>query len=73
MTGSIKRISKCFFPHAVQVIDRFHVQKLAIKPLKELRIKHHWEAIEIKNSFEGQSLDTEVFENGDSRKQLSAL
>lgn len=72
MAGSMKRIAKCCFPDAVQVIDRFHVQKLAIEALQELRIKHRWEAIEIENSFEGQSLETEIFENGDTRKQLLA-
>lgn len=80
MAGSMKRIAKCCFPDAVQVIDRFHVQKLGIEALQELRIKHRWEALErenkaIEESAEGKDKDTEdreVFENGDTRKQLLA-
>lgn len=77
MAGSMKRIAKRCFPNAVQVIDRFHVQKLAIEALQEIRIKYRWEAIEMENkaleeASEEQILKTEVFENGDSRKQLLA-
>ncbi|WP_294277786.1 transposase, partial [uncultured Chryseobacterium sp.] len=35
MAGSMKRIARRCFPIAVQVIDRFHVQKLAIEALQE--------------------------------------
>lgn len=38
MAGSMKLIAKRCFPNATQVIDRFHVQKLAIEALQELRI-----------------------------------
>ena len=78
MAGSMKRIAKRCFPCASQVIDRFHVQKLAIEALQEIRIKHRWEAIEMENnaiekaSKEKTSLEIETFENGDSRKQLLA-
>ena len=72
MAGSMKRIAKRCFPGASLVIDRFHVQKLAIEALQEIRIKHRWEAIEMENSFDEQYSDMEVFENGDSRKQLLA-
>jgi transposase len=34
MAGSMKLIAKRCFPHASQVIDRFHVQKLAIEALQ---------------------------------------
>ncbi|WP_262904317.1 transposase [Chryseobacterium rhizoplanae] len=34
MAGSMKRIAKRCFPNAVQVIDRFHVQKLATDALQ---------------------------------------
>lgn len=67
MAGSMKLISKRCFPNAIQVIDRFHVQKLAIEALQEIRIKHRWDAIEQENS----NL-IETFENGDTRKQLLA-
>lgn len=77
MAGSMKRIAKRCFPGAIQVIDRFHVQKLAIEALQEIRIRHRWEAIEtenniLKGSDQTRALKTEVFENGDSRKQLLA-
>ncbi|WP_449384876.1 ISAon1 family transposase [Chryseobacterium elymi] len=78
MVGSMKRIAKRCFPCASQVIDRFHVQKLAIEALQEIRIKYRWEAIEMENnaiekaSKEKTSLKIETFENGDSRKQLLA-
>ena len=42
-------IAKKCFPHAVQVIDRFHVQQLATAALKDIRIKHRWEAIDNEN------------------------
>ena len=76
MAGSMKLIAKGCFPNAVQVIDRFHVQKLAIEALQELRIKHRWEAIDKENDAIGDSTegnrDIQSFENGDSRKQLLA-
>lgn len=40
MAGSMKRIAQRCFPNAMQVIDRFHVQKLAIEALQEIRIRH---------------------------------
>lgn len=55
MAGSMKLIAKRCFPHAVQVIDRFHVQKLAIEALEELRIKHRWEAIDKENDAIGET------------------
>jgi len=77
MAGSMKLIAKRCFPNASQVIDRFHVQKLAIEALQEIRIKHRWEAIEAENNaIEDPSkeavTDIETFENGDTRKQLLA-
>ncbi len=77
MAGSMKRIAKRCFPCADQVIDRFHVQKLAMEALQEIRVRHRWEAIKTENK-ETERTDkdkkptTEVFENGDSRKQLLA-
>ena len=40
MANSMKIISKKCFPKAIQVTDRFHVQKLALKALQGIRIKH---------------------------------
>lgn len=78
MAGSMKLIAKRCFPNAIQVIDRFHVQKLATEALQEIRIGHRWEAMDRENDWitENKSKDhplpLEVFENGDTRKQLLA-
>jgi len=50
MAGSMGQIAKRCFPQAVRVIDRFHVQKLAMDALQELRIQHRWQAIEAENN-----------------------
>lgn len=78
MAGSMKLIAKKCFPNAVQVIDRFHVQKLATETLQDRRIQHRWEAIELENKClteakeKKKTPEIEIFENGDSRKQLLA-
>ena len=78
MAGSMKLIAKRCFPNATQVTDRFHVQKLAIEALQELRISHRWEAIEQENNLlmqakeKKKNTEIEIFENGDTRKQLLA-
>jgi transposase len=40
MTNSMKLISKKCFPKTIQVTERFHVQKLVLEALQEIRIKH---------------------------------
>lgn len=78
MAGSMKLIAKRCFPNAIRVIDRFHVQKLATEALQEIRIQHRWEAIELENNLlteakvKKQNPEIEVFESGDTRKQLLA-
>lgn len=78
MAGSMKLIAKRCFPNAIQVVDRFHVQKLAIEAVQELRIKHRWAAIDKENEALKTAKETkakpqiEIFENGDTRKQLLA-
>lgn len=78
MANSMKIIVKKCFPKAIQVTDRFHVQKLAIDALQDIRIKHRWEAIDIENEQIRQAKGTqknfspEAFCNGDTRKQLLA-
>ncbi|WP_368074166.1 transposase [Polaribacter sp. L3A8] len=49
MAGNMGLIVKKSFPNAALVIDRFHVQKLALDALQEIRIKHRWEAIDAEN------------------------
>jgi transposase len=49
MANSMKLITKRCFPTALRVTDRFHVQKLALEALQEIRIKHRWEAMDMEN------------------------
>lgn len=78
MAFSMKHIASKCFPGAVQVTDRFHVQKLAIEALQDLRIKHRWEAIDLENEQlqqaknKGGRFTPKLFKNGDSLKQLLA-
>ena len=78
MANSMKLISKRCFPRAVQVTDRFHVQKLALEALQEIRIKYRWEAMDNENRLilqakkEKKIYVPELLPNGDSVKQLLA-
>ncbi|MNL24775.1 Transposase [compost metagenome] len=78
MANSMKLISKRCFPKAIQVTDRFHVQKLALEALQEIRIKHRWEAMDLENQLilqakrENKTYIQELLPNGDSVKQLLA-
>lgn len=78
MAFSMKHIASKCFPKAIQVTDRFHVQKLAIDALQDLRIKHRWEAIDRENEQlqktkqTGKKYIPELLSNGDSHKQLLA-
>ncbi len=78
MANSMKLISKRCFPKAIQVTDRFHVQKLALEALQEIRIKHRWEAMDLENQLiqqarkKNKTYIPELLPNGDSVKQLLA-
>jgi len=78
MAGNMGLIAKKSFPNASQVIDRFHVQKLALDALQEIRIKHRWEALDKENDAIEKAKNTSVkyvpklFKNGDTLKQLLA-
>jgi transposase len=78
MANSMKLISKRCFPKAIQVTDRFHVQKLALEALQEIRIQHRWEAMDLENQLiikaksEKKSYIPKLLPNGDSLKQLLA-
>jgi len=78
MANSMKLIAKRCFPKAIQVTDRFHVQKLALEALQDIRVKHRWEAIDLENEqikrakSNQQEFVPETFANGDTRKQLLA-
>lgn len=78
MGENMGRIVKRSFPNATLVIDRFHVQKLALDALQEIRIKHRWEALDDENDAieyaRNKSLKytPELLPNGDTLKQLLA-
>ncbi|MDM1403414.1 transposase [Myroides marinus] len=76
MAGSMKQIAKKCFCKAVQVIDRFHVQKLVSDALQDIRIKYRWVELDNENTAilkaknEGYVYNSEILPNGDTRKQL---
>ena len=78
MPGNIGLIVKKSFPQATQVIDRFHVQKLALDALQEIRIKHLWVALDKKNDAIEKARNQplkytpNLLSNGDTLKQLLA-
>lgn len=78
MAGSMGQVAWQCFPKATRVIDRFHVQKLALHALQEIRIKHRWDAIdEETNDRDNAKWDNKIytpfrFHNGDTKKQLLA-
>lgn len=78
MANSMKTIAKKCFPKAIQVTDRFHVQKLALEALQDIRIKHRWNAIDLENEQIKQArannkiFSPKEFSNCDTRKQLLA-
>jgi len=49
MANSMKLIAKRCFPKTIQVTDRFHVQKLCLEAVQEVRIKHRWDALDQEN------------------------
>ena len=78
MAGNMGLIVKRSFPEATLVIDRFHVHKLALDALQEIRIKHRWEVLDAQNdaieSARNKSLKytPKLLSNGDTLKQLLA-
>ena len=67
-------VSRCF-PKDLEVIDRFHIQKLAYA-VQEVRIKYRWEALDQENqAIEaakqiGLPYQPEILANDDTDKQL---
>jgi len=78
MAGNMGLIVRKSFPNATLVIDRFHVQKLALDALQEIRIKHRWQAIEDENDAIENARNKnikyrpELLSNADTLKQLLA-
>lgn len=78
MASNMELIAKRCFPKASLVTDRFHVQKLAIEALQDMRIAYRWQAIEQENTEIELSKELKrtykplVLDNGDTHKQLLA-
>jgi len=78
MAGNMGLIVRRSFPEATLVIDRFHVQKLVLDALQEIRIKHRWEALDTENeaieNAKNKSIKytPELLPNEDTLKQLLA-
>jgi transposase len=78
LSSSMHLIARQCFPKAIRTIDRFHVQKLAIEALQELRIAHRWDAIQDDNDareearLAGERYEPVTLTNGDTPKQLLA-
>ena len=78
LSSSMHLIAKRCFPKAMRTIDRFHVQKLALEALQEMRIAHRWDAIQDDTDareearLSGERYDPARLSNGDTPKQLLA-
>lgn len=78
LSESMNQICLKAFPHARLVIDRFHVQKLALEAVQEIRIAHRWEAIQEETDareeakLSGKKYRPEHLSNGDTVRELLA-
>ncbi|MFV8353431.1 ISL3 family transposase [Flavobacterium sp. XS2P14] len=78
MAANMGLVAKKCFPNATRVTDRFHVQKLALEALQEIRIKYRWQSIDQENEAMekakkgNKKFESEVLSNGDTLKQLLA-
>lgn len=76
MANSMKNIVATCFSNAVQVIDRFHVQKLVNEAVQDIRVQERWKALDAENSQileakrQGKHFIPIEFDNGDTAKQL---
>lgn len=78
LSDSMNRICRYAFPRAKRVIDRFHVQKLALEAVQEIRVSHRWDAINADTEareqarLAGRKYRPERLSNGDTLKELLA-
>ena len=78
LADSMHRICRYAFPRAKRVIDRFHVQKLALEAVQEIRINHRWDAINADTEAREQAKLSGVkhiperLSNGDTLQELLA-
>jgi transposase len=76
IANNMKLIARKVFQKANHVTDRFHIQKLALEALQEIRIKLRWEVLDRENEATTQAklhktkFIIENFSNGDTAKQL---
>lgn len=78
MAPNMELIVKKSFPNATLVTDRFHVQKLVIEALQEIRVKYRWKAIDQENDLlenaktQKRKYNPVILANGETKKQLLA-
>ena len=78
MAANMELIAQTCFPKAQLVTDRFHVQRLALDAVQQMRIKLRWDAIDAENDGyekarqKDEKYVPEVLSNGDTLKQLLA-
>lgn len=78
MAKNMEAAAKASFPACSLVTDRFHVVRLVIEALQQLRIKLRWEELDKENQAIADAknnqvkYEPEVLENGDTPKQLLA-
>ena len=76
MANSMRKMARACFRNAKVVIDRFHVQKLALEAVQEERVRLRWQAIEDDNKLQkeakanGERYEPETLDNGDTRREL---
>ena len=73
MAANMGIIAKKYFSNAVRLMHRFHVKKLALEALEEIRIKNRCQAIDMENDAIGKAKsESKILSNVDSIKQLLA-
>ena len=78
LSPTMRKAARFTFPKATLVADRFHVQKLALEALQDIRIRHRWDVIDADNESRMMAKETgkdyipDTYHNGDTRKQLLA-
>ena len=78
LSSTMMLIARKCFPHATQVSDRFHVQRLMNEAINDLRVSYRWQAIDLENTEielnreAGRKYIPHTFRNGDTRRQLLA-
>jgi transposase len=76
LPDSMRKTVRCSFPRALRVTDRFHIQKLGCDAVREIRIKHRWDAIQEDNDkreeVTGERYEPVRYDNGNTKKELLA-